>query len=218
MQIGIIGGTGAEGRGLAARLAAAGVPLLLGSRTIERAREAVERLRASGAALPVEAATNDAVVDQSDIVFLAVPFAAAGEFVSTYAARFRPGTVVVDLTVPMRFVNRAPVFEEVPEGSAAEYLRARLPPEVRLAAALKTIPASVLSRLDISLDCDEFVCADSPEARVAAVDVLARIPGLRLLDAGGLDAARTLERMTLLAVQINMRYHVRTARYRVVGV
>jgi NADPH-dependent F420 reductase len=218
MQTGIIGGTGAEGRGLAARLATAGVHVLLGSRTIERATEAVARVQTLGSGLTVEPATNEAIVDRSDIIFLAVPFAAAGDFVSSHAARFRPGTIVVDLTVPMRFVDRVPVFDDVQEGSAAEHLRARLPPSVRLAASFKTMPASVLSRLELPLDCDEFVCADSPEARDATIEILGRIPNLRLLDAGGLDAARTLERMTLLAVRLNMRYHVRTARFRVVGI
>jgi NADPH-dependent F420 reductase len=218
MQTGIIGGTGPEGRGLAVRLAAAGIPLLLGSRAIERSRNAVERIRAAGATLPLEPATNDAIVERSRLIFLAVPFAAALELISSYEKRFTPGTVLVDLTVPMRFVNGVPVFDDVPEGSAAERLRARLPPEIRLAAALKTIPATVLERLDIAIDCDEFVCGDSNEARDATTNVLGRIPGLRLLDAGDLTAARALERMTWLAVGINKRYRVRTARFRVVGV
>lgn len=218
MRIGIIGGTGAEGRGLAARLAAAAVPVLVGSRTIDRAREAVERIRAGDASLPVHAATNDAVMEQSDVIFLAVPFAGAAEIVSAQAGRFRPGTVLIDLTVPLTFAGGVPALEHIPEESAAEHLRARLPPEIRLAAALKTVPAALLGRLDTTLDCDEFVCGDSPEARTAALDVLGRIAGLRLLDVGGLEAARTLERMTLLAIGINKRYRVPTARFRVVGV
>jgi NADPH-dependent F420 reductase len=217
MQVGIIGGTGAEGRGLAARLGAASVSALIGSRDLARARETVERLRSDGGGASLEAATNDAVVERSDVVFLAVPFASADDLAAAYGDRFRPGAVVVDLTVPMRFHDGAPVFVDVPEGSAAERLRARLPPPVRVAAALKTIPASVLGRLDQPLDCDDFVCGDSPEARAAASDVLSRIPTLRILDAGGLDAARALERMTLLAVGLNKRYRVRSARFRMVG-
>lgn len=216
--MGIIGGTGPEGRGLAGRLAAAGVPVMVGSRTIERAREAVERIRTGDAALPLHPASNDAVIDACDVVFLAVPFAAASEIATTQAARFRAGTVVIDLTVPLTFVGGAPVLQPVAEGSAAEHLRARLPAAVRVAAGLKTIPAAMLARLDTALDCDEFVCGDSPEARAVAIEALGRIPHLRLLDAGGLEAARTLEGMTLLAVALNKRYRVRTARFRVVGV
>jgi hypothetical protein len=218
MQIGIIGGTGAEGRGLAARLAAASLPVQVGSRTIDRARETVERIRAANASLPLTAASNNEVIEQSAIIFLAVPFAGAVEIVSTQAGRFKPGTLLVDLTVPLKFDGGVPALESIPEGSAAEHLRARLPPQVRMAATLKTVPAAVLGHVDMMLDCDEFVCGDSPETRAAVMDVLGRIPGLRLIDAGDLDASRTLERMTLLAIRINKRYRVRTARFRVVGV
>lgn len=215
MQIGIIGGTGAEGRGLAARLAAASVPALLGSRDRTRAEEAIDRI--NGAAW-IQAATNDAIVDTCDVVFLTVPFASVGEFLAEHGPRFRDGAVVIDVTVPLKFVDGAPVFEEIAEGSATELVRSRLPDTVRVAGSLKTIPASVLLKVDMPLDCDEFVCGDSPAATSAAKDVIGRIPGLRPIDAGGLDAARALERMTLLAVGINKRYKVRTARFRVIGV
>jgi NADPH-dependent F420 reductase len=218
MHIGIIGGTGPEGRGLAARLASAGLEILLGSRDAGRARDAVERIRSADAHLPIQAATNDSVVESSGMIFLAVPFTHAAGAVESYRHRWRPGTVIVDLTVPLTFVQGVPTYVDVSEGSAAEHLRARLPPGVRVAAALKTIPAWVLERLDIPLDCDEFVCGDSPEARAAATEVLGRIPALRLLDAGGLESARALERMTLLLIGINKRYRVRTGRFRVVGV
>lgn len=213
MRIGIIGGTGPQGRGLAARLGAAGIEALVGSRELDRARETVERLRAPS----IHAGTNDDVVERCDVVFLAVPFAGAGDLVERYRGRFRQGSVVVDMTVPLVFDAGVPSLVDVREGSAAEHLRTRLAPEVRLAAALKTIPAAVLGRLDAALDCDEFVCGDSPDARAAVMDILGRIPALRPIDAGGLDAARTLERMTLLAVEINKRHRIRGARYRVIG-
>jgi NADPH-dependent F420 reductase len=212
-----MGGTGAEGRGLATRLAAAGVHTLVGSRELDRAREVVTGLTTEHRSLPLEAATNESVIARCDVTFLAVPFARAAEVVASHRDAFRPGTLVVDLTVPVTFVAGRPTMENLPEGSAAEHLRARLPVEVRLAAALKTIPAAVLTRTETPLDCDEFVCGDSPEAREMTIEVLGRIPGLRLIDAGGLETAGILERMTLLAIAINKRYRVRTARFRVVG-
>jgi NADPH-dependent F420 reductase len=218
MHIGIIGGTGAEGRGLATRLAAAGVHTLVGSRDLDRAREVVTGLANQNRSLPLEAATNESVIDTCDVTFLAVPFARAADVVASHRAAFRPGALVVDLTVPVSFPEGRPVMESLPEGSAAEHLRARLPAEVKLAATLKTIPAAVLTRIDTPLDCDEFVCGDSPEARTTTIEVLGRIPGLRLVDVGGLETAGILERMTLLAIAINKRYRVRTARFRVVGV
>lgn len=217
MQLGIIGGTGPEGRGLAARLSAAALPTLVGSREPDRARETVRAIQRGDKTLPLEGVANAEAVKRSDLLFLAVPFAHAAAIVEMHQHQFRPATVLVDLTVPLTFAGGVPVLVELPEGSAAEFVRGRLPPEVRLAAALKTIPASELGRVEVPLECDDFVCGDSPEARAATIDVLKRIPGLRPIDIGGLDAARTIERMAVLAIGINKRYHIRAARFRIVG-
>lgn len=217
MHVGIIGGTGPEGRGLAARLSAAGLTTLVGSREPDRARETVRAIQRGDTALPLEGVANAEAVARGDLLFLAVPFAHAAAIIETYQHQFRAGTVLVDVTVPVAFAGGVPMLVELPEGSAAEFVRGRLPPEVRLAAALKTIPASVLEHVDVPLECDDFVCGDSPEARAATIDILKRIPGLRPIDIGGLDAARTLERMAVLAIGINKRYRIRGARFRVVG-
>jgi hypothetical protein len=210
MHAGIIGGTGHEGRGVAARLASAGVPVLVGSRQLERAQETVAAL---GASLPLGAATNEQIASDCDVVFLAVPFLGIAELLEAFRTRFRPGALVIDLTVPLTFDRGVPAIADV-----AEFIRARLPAEVRLAAAFKTIPASALAKIDTPLDCDEFVCGDTPEVSAAAIDLLSRIPSLRLLDAGGLQSARLIERMTALAIVLNKRYKVRGARFKMVGV
>jgi 8-hydroxy-5-deazaflavin:NADPH oxidoreductase len=198
------------------RLASAGVPVAVGSRQIERAQETVAAL--GGAALPLDAATNEQVAAECDVIFLAVPFAGVSDLLESMRARFRPGALVIDLTVPLTFERGVPGIADVPEGSATEFIRARLPAEVRLAAAFKTIPASALGKLEAPLDCDEFVCGDSPEVCGAAIDLLGRIPSLRLIDAGGLQSARLIERMTALAIVLNKRYKVRGARFKVIGV
>jgi NADPH-dependent F420 reductase len=203
MHAGIIGGTGHEGRGVAARLASAGVPVLLGSRQIARAQEAVAAL---GASVLLGAATNDQIASDCDVVFLAVPFTGVAELLEALRTRFRPGALVIDLTVPLTFERGVPAIADVAEGSATEFIRARLPAEVRLAAAFKTIPASALAKID------------TPEVSAAAIEVLSRIPSLRLLDAGGLSSARLIERMTALAIVLNKRYKVRGARYKMIGV
>ena len=100
MQIGIIGGTGHEGRGIAARFGAAGLSVLIGSRDPGRARDTVDRLHGAAATLPVEGVTNDEVAARSDVVFLAVPFDGLGELLEGLRGRLRPGTVVVDSRRP----------------------------------------------------------------------------------------------------------------------
>lgn len=218
MQAAIVGGTGDQGSGLAARLAAAGVSVLLGSREAAHAREVVTALRGRHGDLPIEPATNADAIAQSDLVLLTVPFAHAAATVEANAASFRSGSVLVDVTVPVAFEKGVPRLVDLPEGSASEHLRRRLPAHVALAAAFKTLPAAVLAALDQPLDCDELVCGDSASARARAVELAARIPGLRPLEAGGLEAARAIERMTVLAITLNKRYRSRSARFRVVGV
>jgi NADPH-dependent F420 reductase len=217
LQIGVIGGTGSEGRGLGLRLARAGAQVTIGSRSIERARETVDRLRRQAGKLQLKAGDNASVVDGCDVMFLAVPFAHASSTVEQYGERFRHGSLLIDLTVPVMFVNRTPRLTEVPEGSATEQIRRRLPSRVQLAAALKTVPASLLGG-DQSLDCDDFVCGDSAEARSRASEILRLIPGLRPIDVGSLEAASTIERMAVLAIALNRRYKIHDARFRVVGV
>jgi NADPH-dependent F420 reductase len=203
------------GRGIAARLSAAGVPTLLGSRQLERAVAALARIGSSFRGL--QAVSNSDVVDRCDLVFLAVPFASVADVLQTYRGRLRPGTVLVDVTVPLRFEQGMARFEPPPEGSAAEHIRAHLPTEIGLAATFKTLPAPLLGRAAEPLDCDEFICGDSPESTARARAALDRIATLRMVDVGGLEAACALEHMTALAITVNKRHKVRAARFRVVG-
>ena len=217
MQVAIVGGTGAQGRGLAARLAAAGVAVLVGSREAAHAREVVRALKEGHEGLSIEPATNEDALARSDLVLLTVPFAHAPAALQASRERFRSGSVLIDVTVPVAFEKGVPRLVEVPEGSACEHLRRLLPEHVGMAAAFKTLPAATLATLDEPLDCDEFVCGDSPAARSRALELAAKIPGLRPVDSGELEAARTIERMTVLAIGINKRYRIRSARFRVVG-
>lgn len=217
MTIALIGGTGAEGRGLAVRLASAGLHVLVGSRERQRAVGVVSALLAERGPLPLEAATNEEAVQAAGTIILAVPFSVVDEVVDNCGGRLGPHSLVIDVTVPVVVEAGHARLIDVPEGSAAEHLRRRLPPEVRMAASFKTLPARLLAGA-APLDCDEFVCGDSDEARERAVDLVRRIPGLRPLDAGPLDSARAIERMTLLAMTLNRRYKSRDARFRLVGI
>jgi hypothetical protein len=219
MQIGIVGGTGAEGRGLALRLARAGCRVLLGSRSAERAGATVTELKSQLADLAIEPADNGEAFAAADFVLLTVPFASVAETIGMHAGRIRAGSVVVDVTVPIRFEKGAPPhLLELAEGSAAEHIRALLPSQLPLAVAFKTIPARLLGELERPLDCDELVCGDSEEARRRTLELVGRLPGLRGVDAGPLESARAIERMTLLAVTLNKRHRSHDARFRVVGI
>lgn len=219
MEIGIVGGTGPEGRGLALRLARAGCRVRLGSRSAGRAGAAVDELRNKAADLAIEPADNADAFAVADFVLLTVPFSGVAEAIGMHAGRLRAGSLVVDVTVPIRFEKGTPPkLIELAEGSAAEHVRALLPPNVPLAAAFKTIPARLLSETERPLDCDELVCGDSDESRRRTIELVQKLPGLRAIDAGPLEAARAIERMTLLAVTLNKRHRSHEARFRVVGI
>jgi hypothetical protein len=214
-SIAILGGTGQQGRGLAQRFASAGMRVTVGSRDPQRAREMVASW--DNGRERVKVADNTAAVEQNDLTVLAVPFTSVDTLLSELHSHFKDGAIVIDVTVPVTFTGGTLAMLEVPEGSATEHIRARLPQRVHLAAAFKTIPAHLLAAARESFDCDEFVCADSDEARARAIALVELLPGLRPVDVGPLARARFVEHLTALAIAINRRRKIHDARFRVVG-
>jgi len=214
-SIAILGGTGHQGRGLAQRFAQAGARVIVGSRDPERARATVAGWAASGQ--PIEVAGHADAVRQGDVSILAVPFTSIDALLDEVRGGFAEGAVVIDITVPVTFAGGKMAMLEVEEGSASEHVRARLPAGVHLAAAFKTIPAHLLGEGNEPLDCDEFVCADSDEARAHAIALVELLPRLRPVDVGPLSRARSIEHLTALAIAINRRHKIHDARYRIVG-
>jgi NADPH-dependent F420 reductase len=221
LKLGLLGGTGPEGRGLALRWVRAGFQVMIGSRSSERAETTAADLnRALGSDHthpPIQHGENGRVASQSDFILLAVPFEHAASTMEEHQRDFQPGAVFIDSTVPVSFAGGKARYAEPVEGSGSEHLRARLRPDIPLVAAFKTIPAHLLEEADAPLDCDDFVASDSKEARTRVMEAMAAIPGLRPVDAGLLESARTIERLTVLAIGINRRYKVKTARYQVIG-
>ena len=214
-SVGVLGGTGQQGRGIAQRLTLAGFPVVVGSRDPDRAAAAVGGWPAS---VPtVRSATYGDAIASSDVVVLAIPFESVDAVLEQHQQAFRQQALVIEITVPLNFANKAVTLSTVAEGSASEHIRARLPAHVRLAATFKTVPAQLLGDLDRILDCDEFVCGDSDEARAGARDLVQSVPGLRAIDVGPLSRARSIEHLTLLAVGINRRHRIHDARFRIVG-
>ncbi|HKB09113.1 MAG TPA: NADPH-dependent F420 reductase [Vicinamibacterales bacterium] len=212
--VAILGGTGQQGSGLARRLAAAGLQVTVGSRDPRRARDTIAGWRAPA---PIEAADNATAAATADTVVLAVPFGTVDALLDEVAPHLKQDAVVVDLIVPMTFAGGTMTMLDIVEGSAAEHIRTKLPPAASLACAFKTVPAYLLDRVDLPLDCDEFVCGDSEAARIRAADLVGHVAGLRAVDVGPLSRARSIEQLTALAVAINRRHHVHDARFRVIG-
>jgi hypothetical protein len=211
MRIGIVGGTGREGRGLALRWAKAGHAVALGSRDEERARARAEELRALGGhdgghpQTPgtIEGGSNEWAVNGADAVLLSVPYAAHGETLRALATHLA-GKVVIDITVPLR----PPKVHEVhlPEGQAAALeAQAILGGSAKVVAALQHVSSAHLGEADHAVDCDVLVCTDDPAAMTLAIGLVEQL-GVRAFDAGPLRNAVALESLTPVLLHLGKRY------------
>jgi 8-hydroxy-5-deazaflavin:NADPH oxidoreductase len=217
VNIGFLGGTGIEGKGLALRFASAEVPVVLGSRSEDRARSTAAAYNALLGRETISGCANRDMLAQCEIVFLTVPYGSAVDAVESCREYLRPHHLLVDVTVPIRFESGRPEFVELESGSNAELIARHVPEDVGFAGAFKTIPAHVLAELGTDLRCDVFVCGDRESARETVIRAATAIPHLRALDAGPLRMARVLERMTFLAVSLNRRYKRKGARFVIQG-
>jgi NADPH-dependent F420 reductase len=205
-RIGIVGGTGPAGRGLAARLAFGGTRALLGSRDLARAEAAVKELHdrwgdSMGNLVPVDNAT---AASDADLVILAVSAEATVPTAIEHRMRIA-GKIVVSMANGMRKVagGFAPVIS--PLGSIAQEVAAGAP-EARIVAAFQHLPAPHLLDLEHPLEDDVLVSSDDDGARQAIHDIVECIPHLRAIDAGPLANASALEALTAVLVTVNINY------------
>ena len=211
VSVGILGGTGDQGRGLAWRLAVAGVPVIVGSRDPERARLAAGEIGAD-----VVGATNEACAAASDVVIAAVPWAGHGELLASLRAPLA-GKVLVDCVNPLGFDQAGAFALRVPEGSAAEQA-AGLLPDTPVVGAFHHVSAQLL--LDRSLDrveTDVLVLGDDREATDLVQALAERIPGVRGIYGGRLRTCGQVEALTANLISVNRRYRVH-AGLRVSGI
>jgi NADPH-dependent F420 reductase len=204
----IIGGTGALGFGLALRLARAGTHVVIGSRSADRAEEAAGRARALAGVDQVDGLENADAARRGPIVILAVPFRAQSENLTNLKEALEPGQILVDATVPLAAAvsGKATRLLGVPQGSAGEQAQEMVPDGVIVVSALHTVSAATLNDLDAELDEDVLVAGDKREHKRRVAEVIARIPGLRPVNAGLLETARLIEGLTPLMISVNARY------------
>ena len=222
-MLALLGGTGAEGKGLALRLAQAGAAVIIGSRDAGRGAAAAAELSQILAANPAAAAAggritgadNQAAAEQADTAFITVPYAAQRGLLEPLAPALA-GKVAVNVIAPMRFERGAgAVAVPVAAGSAAAESQQLLPDSL-IAAAFQNVSAEELLAIDRPMEGDVIVCADPPTAKRRAMELAAQIPHLRPVDGGGLGNARYVEQLTPLLVNINRIYKIH-AGIRIVG-
>ena len=216
--VSIIGASGALGFGLAVRWGRAGVPVVIGSRDPDRAREAARRAQDAVPDGSFSGAANAEAAAETEIVVLTVPFRSQSETLTNLKTVLRPGQLLVDTTVPLAaaVAGRATRLLGVWQGSAAEQAAEMVPDGVRVVSGLHTVSAAPLADLDHALGEDVLVCGDRKADRQVLVDLVDRIDGLRGVHAGSLEMARIVEALTPLLISINVR-HKTHAGIRITG-
>jgi hypothetical protein len=218
--VAVVGGTGDQGFGLALRWAKAGRHVLIGSRVRSRAVDAAARIKAAvGDAAQVEGSENADVVARAPLVVLSVPFEAQMATLKSLRAAWRPGQILVDLTVPLEAsVGGSPTrLLKVWAGSAAEQAAQNVPDNVSVVGAFHNVGAHALQEIERDVECDIIVCGDNAEARGRVRPWVEAIPGCRYVDGGKLENARIVESLTALLIGINRRYKVPGAGMRITG-
>ena len=214
MEIGIIGGTGPQGLGIAKRLAIAGEDVIVGSRKEEKAltvvEEANEEIKEYNPKELVGMANEDAAA-AADVLILTVPLQAQSATLKTIKEHTK-GKVLLDATVPLETAIGGPVSNvlHINPGSAAERAANILKDaDVKVVAAFNNISNSHLANIPNPIECDCLICGD---------DIIEKIPGLKAIDIGPLNKAHLIESITPLLIGMNIKFKSHYGGFRITGI
>lgn len=202
MKIGIVGGTGDIGEGIAMRLSPKH-DVIIGSREEDKAVESSDVCYATvtklGLPCSVSGYTNQEAVDRSDIIILAIPFRHVEPTLATLH-NFE-NKIVISPVNPMEKRDFF-VYTPPPEGSAALLVKRLLPPGTKLCSAFNTVAANKWKALTETLDLAVPVCGDDPATKGIVIDLVRSIPGVKAYDAGPLGVSCMVECLTPLLLNI----------------
>ena len=212
--IAVIGGTGELGSALAKRWAVAGYPVVLGSRSKQKAQAAAEKMNADAApAAAVTGEDNRTAAAAAEIVIIAVPYASHESILDEIKPAVA-GKIVVDAVVPL-VPPKVSVVKLPPDGSAALIAQRLLAGTARVQAAFHNVSAAKLHSRG-PVDCDVLVFGDEQAARAVVIE-LANAAGTRGVDGGPLANSAAAEALTSVLIGINRRYKVEGAGIRITG-
>lgn len=214
VTIGIVGGTGKEGSGLALRWARSGYRVVIGSRDAAKAEAKVAEMNTELGTNVLEGADNLSAVQQADIVVLTVPYDAHANTLEGLKEALQ-GKVMVDVTVPLK----PPAVRTVnlPAGqSACMEAQAQLGEGVKVVAAFQTVSNTHLQDGEGHVDCDVLVCGNDAQAKTDVIQ-LVEAAGMRGIDAGPLQNAIAVESLTPVILYINRKYKVKGAGIVITG-
>jgi len=201
LVVGVLGGTGDQGRGLASRLGQAGVKVLIGGRDAAKASQVALELQNDN----VRGTSNSEAANQADLVIVAVPWAGHAELLKSLANELS-GKVVIDCVNPLGFDKQGAYALPVDEGSACLEAAAILP-QSRVVGAFHHISASLLLDPSVSaIETDVLVIGDDREATDLVQSLVQLVPGMRGIYGGRLRNSHQVEAMTANLISINKRY------------
>jgi NADPH-dependent F420 reductase len=222
MKIAIIGGTGDQGLGLALRFVKAGEDVIIGSRDVKKAENAVNvinEMLEDEEISNIRGSTNIDAAKDGDIILLTVPLQA--QIITLRSIKEYIGDkIVIDATVPLDgcLGGRPTRYVDVWQGSAAERTAELLEnTNAKVVSAFNNISAASLLNIKNDVDCDCLVSSDSEEARKEVMALAEKIPNVRSLDCGPLENARIVEKITPLLINLNIRNKIKLAGLRITG-
>jgi len=222
MKIAIIGGTGDQGLGLALRFAKAGEDIIIGSRDVKKAENAVnivKNMLEGEEVSNIYGSTNADAATEGDIILLTVPLQA--QIVTLRSIKEYLGDkIVIDATVPLDgcLGGRPTRYIDVWQGSAAERTAEVLEDtNAIVVSAFNNISAASLLNIKHDVDCDCLISGDDEEARKEVMALAEKIPSVRALDCGPLENARIVEKITPLLINLNIRNKIKLAGIRITG-
>ncbi|MDR2837580.1 MAG: NADPH-dependent F420 reductase [Azonexus sp.] len=209
-----IGGTGDLGSGLAWRVARAGYPVVIGSRSADKAVQAAADLARRGN-LNISGMSNSDAAEAADIVFMTVPFASHQTTLDGIRAEVQ-GKIFVDTTVPL-MPPKVMRVQLPPEGCVARRSQNFLGDGVRVVSAFQNVAAAHLQSEEAHLaDCDVLVTGNDADARELVVQLAGEI-GFKAWHAGVIDNSAIAEALTSALIFMNKRYGIAGAGIRITG-
>jgi len=214
MHIGILGGTGKEGAGLAQRWAIGGHQVIIGSRDAERARTKAAELSALAGGATITGMANLDAATAAPVVVLTLPASGLAATLVPLKNACR-GKIVISTVVPLTF-GGGRLFTPPPQGSSAEEVQELLGAEARVVAAFHHIAAHELAATEHDIECDLLLCGGDAEAKKIVTE-LGQSMGLRAVDVGALTNAGALEGITAVLATINRRYKLKNSGIKITG-
>ncbi len=219
MRLALLGGTAGQGFGLALRFCKAGMDVIIGSRSVERALEAAKNVRAElGNDVKVEGMLNENAAKVADVVFLTVPLVGLLPILKAIANDV-VGKVVVSTIVPLEVEAIGGAVRPIRlwSGSVAELVAERLK-DSKVVAAFHNVASDALIDIKKPVECDVLVFSDHEDAKQLVMQLAHKIDGVRAIDGGPLRNSRYAEEFTSLLIFLDKRYSVKFSGLRFPGI